>query len=118
MPDMNVDEARSVIAKWLSDAQSAGASDVYESKRHHMRFTWDRPLELMAHEQLHYVYSRDISDAGIGLLCKFHLDAGEVVYVRSSEEDPWVRCRVAHATPTIGAYKVGVELIFDLAEDE
>jgi hypothetical protein len=71
-------------------------------------------MELLVDEHIHYVYSRDISEAGIGLLCKFRMVAGDVAYVRGEEGEPWIRCRVAHATPTVGAFKVGAELVFDL----
>jgi hypothetical protein len=106
--------ARRIIDAWVSEAREDGKSDVYGSKRKVARYTWDRPLEMLVGEQINYVYARDISSNGLGLVCKFRPRPQEVVHIRSSDAEPWIRCRVAHVTQTVGAYKIGVELRFDV----
>jgi hypothetical protein len=36
------------------------------------------------------------------------------VYIRCDENDPWVPARVAQVTQSIGEFRAGVELTFDV----
>lgn len=114
MSDQASAAARAVILSWVDEAQSEGKTDAYRSKRALPRHTWDRPLEMLIEDKVEYVYARDINSKGVGLVCKTRLQPQGVVHIRSNDAEPWVRCRVVHVTQTVGAYKVGVELRFEL----
>ncbi|HRX85361.1 MAG TPA: PilZ domain-containing protein [Phycisphaerae bacterium] len=104
---------RQVVQQWLDSAMREGQLDAYEAKRSAARCSWQYPLELLVGDELVYVQCRDICAGGIGLVCKRNLTPDEPVYIRRSENEPWVKCRVAHVTRSIGAFKIGVELTFD-----
>ncbi len=112
-PTNDTCDPRPVVQSWLHAAQAEGRVESEPTKRGAFRYLWNQPLELLAGERIHYVHTRDLCDQGIGLVCRPELTEGDTVYVRRNENDPWIRCRVAHVTPTIGAFRTGVELLFD-----
>lgn len=105
--------ARETVEEWLAEARSGPRQEPQPTKRTEPRYPWNEPMELMDGEHVHYVHCRDISTRGAAVLCRIALDDAARVYLRRDERDPWIRCRVAHCTPTVGAYRVGVELHFD-----
>lgn len=104
---------RQTVQHWLDSALREGQLDAYEAKRSAARCTWPHPLELRIGEEILYVQCRDICEGGVGLVCKRNLKHDQSVYIRRSDAEPWVKCRVAHVTGSIGSFKVGVELSFD-----
>jgi hypothetical protein len=106
-------DARSTVEAWLSEALANGRDEPKPSKRAELRHPWNEPMELMDGQHVHYVHCRDISATGAGVLCRAQLSTDARVYLRRDERDAWVRCRVAHCTPTVGSFRVGVELHFD-----
>lgn len=113
MPRVSTSEVREVVANWLQEAKMFGEVDTRDIKRSRRRYSWRRPMELRAGKRMHYIYSRDISEDGIGVVCRSRLGEATQVELRRDENDPWVPARVAHCTQTVGAYKVGIELAFD-----
>jgi hypothetical protein len=113
MPDTETAQARETILNWMKEARFFGEKDEDVTKRANPRYTWKRPMELLVDDRIFYVYSRDISEDGIGLTCRRRLGEGAQVRVRRDSNDSWVPARVAHCTDTVGAFKVGVELTFD-----
>jgi hypothetical protein len=114
MPEGDTLTPRQVIQNWLDAATCNGQLDNYEAKRQEARCSWQQPLELRIGDEIAYVQCRDICAGGIGLVAKRPLRLDQEVFVRSGEDEPWIKCRVAHVTRTVGAFKVGVELTFDL----
>jgi hypothetical protein len=104
---------REIVREWLETAEQSGQLDSYEAKRGETRCSWPQPLELLVDGEVVYVQARDVSEGGIGLVAKRDLHLDQHVQVRRGPSEPWVKCRVAHVTRTIGAFKVGVELTFD-----
>ena len=113
MPDTETAQARETTLNWMKEARLFGEKDEDVTKRANPRYTWKRPIELLVDDRIFYVYSRDISEDGIGLTCRHRLGEGTYVRVRRDSNDSWVPARVAHCTDTVGAFKVGVELMFD-----
>ncbi len=113
MPRANTSEVREVVANWLQEAKLFGEPSSHDIKRSRRRYAWHRPMELRAGKRICYVYSRDISEDGIGVVCRNRLGETTRVELRRDENDPWVPARVAHCTQTVGAYKVGIELSFE-----
>lgn len=109
----DVTESQRTVAEWLACAKSTQRAEPQPSKRSEVRYPWNMPMEMLASEHVHYVHCRDISSRGIGLICRIALCVDQRVYLRRDEQDPWVPCRVAHCTETVGANRVGVELHFD-----
>jgi len=105
--------SRDIVRQWLETAEQGGQLDSYEAKRGEVRCSWPQPLELLVDGEVVYVQARDVSEKGIGLVAKRDLQLDESVQVRRGPSEPWVKCRVAHVTRTIGAFKIGVELSFD-----
>jgi hypothetical protein len=91
-----------------------GEKDPYRSKRGHPRYVWHRTVELLVDSAVVYGRSRDICEAGIGLVCKKRLQEHQRVYIRCDENDPWVPTRVAQVTQSIGEFKAGMELTFEV----
>ncbi|HRX84980.1 MAG TPA: PilZ domain-containing protein [Phycisphaerae bacterium] len=106
-------DMRFTVDGWLAEARSFPRAEPEPTKRAEMRYPWNVPMELMDGQHVHYVHCRDISAQGAGVLCRMLLPDNARVYLRRDERDPWVRCRVAHCTPTVGSYRVGIELLFD-----
>ena len=104
---------RQVVDLWLDSAHAVGQLDTYEAKRRDARCSWRQPMELRIGDEINYVQCRDISAGGIGLTSKCVLERDQEVHIRRGEHEPWIRCHVTHVTRTIGAFKVGVELVFD-----
>jgi hypothetical protein len=113
MPDIKTPDVREIVENWLEEARLFGEPDNHDIKRSCRRYAWHRPMELRAGKRIYYVYSRDISEEGIGLVCRDRLTDATQVELRRDENDPWVPARVAHCTQTVGAYKVGIELTFE-----
>ena len=113
IPVHEADEARQIVETWLEDARDMGQEEVRPSKRGDRRFLWNQTMELLIDQKVHYVQGRDVCERGVGLVCRVDFPIDGSVHLRRDEQDPWVRCRVAHVTPTIGAYRTGVELLFD-----
>jgi len=112
--DANAIDLRTTVGEWLEIAMCEGEEDVYEGKRRDTRYTWNCQMELLVDDEILYVVSRDISQAGIGLVSKKRLCLNALVHIRHQETDPWVPAYVTHVTDTIGAQKVGIELSFDI----
>lgn len=113
MSDSTTLSPQETVRSWLESAEEGGQLDSYEAKRGQVRCSWPQPLEMLIDGELVYVQSRDICEGGIGLVAKRELSLDQKVQVRRGPSEPWVNCRVAHVTRTIGAFKVGVELAFD-----
>lgn len=114
MPEVTQEDARSAVRRWLEIAMSEGEKDPYGSKRGHPRYVWYRTVELLVDGVVLYARSRDICETGIGLVCKKRLQEHQKVYVRCDDGDPWVPGRVAQVTQSVGAFKAGVELTFEV----
>ncbi|MCP4590462.1 MAG: PilZ domain-containing protein [bacterium] len=113
MSDPATADARALVAEWLEAAKACGEADSYPGKRRHVRWVWDQPLQIQTAEGVHYVRSRDVSETGIGLVCRLDLPSRMAVRIRRDESEPWVRARVTHSTQTVGAFKTGVDLTFE-----
>ena len=113
MPDSGTAQFREVVANWLEEARVFGELDPQGYKRAHPRYAWNRPMELLMDGKTQYVYSRDISESGIGLVCRHRLHEGMHVGIRRDANDPWIPTSVAHCTQTVGAFKIGAELVFE-----
>jgi len=114
MPGTDEISARQAIINWLEEAKFFGVYDPHVIKRTQVRFEWTRPMEMMVDGKMHYIYSRDINEEGIGLTCRERLHDHSRVHIRRDSNDPWVPARVAHCTQTVGAFKIGIQLVFDL----
>jgi hypothetical protein len=115
MPTIDMARVRETVQSWIDMAVQAGSEqDTYNSRRGNLRTDWYYPLELLVGDKVYYANARDISETGIGLVCRQSLDVETDIFVRRDENDPWVPCRVRHVTETIGASKVGVEVSFEL----
>lgn len=76
---------------------------------------WERAIQLRHKDKVCPASIRDVSPSGIGLTCRLRLKQGDAVFLRELESDPWISCRVAHCTATIGTFKIGVAPTFDVA---
>jgi len=117
MSERNTLSPREVVDRWIEDAEGIGEVDTYEAKRQQARCSWQQPMELLVDNEIVYVQCRDICPSGVGLVGKRNLNLDQIVHVRRDESDPWVRCRVAHVTRTIGAFRIGIELAFEFEEN-
>jgi len=113
MTDHDTASPRQVVQHWLDTAVRDGHIDSYEAKRTAARCSWHQPMELRIGDETTYVQCRDVSPNGVGLVARRNLDLDQQVFIRQGDHEPWVKCRVAHVTRSVGAYKVGVELAFD-----
>lgn len=114
MPKTDEARSREVIVNWLEEAKFFGQKDPHAVRRADPRYTWTRPMELMVDGTIHYVYTRDVSRDGVGLTCRERLDDESRVQLRRDSNDPWVPARVVHCTQTVGAFKIGIDLAFEV----
>ena len=114
MSERDTMSPRQVVDGWIEDAASQGEFDTYNAKRNQARCSWHQPMELLIDNEIVYVQCRDISNTGVGLVTKRNLNMDQTVHVRRDERDPWIQCRVAHVTRSVGAFRIGTELAFDI----
>ena len=100
------------VRQWLEEAVLEGDRDPFAGKRHGVRYTWNRRMELLMDAEILYVCARDISEKGIGLLSRQCLPLYEIVHLRRDDQDPWIPGRVAHVTQSVGFHKVGAQVEF------
>lgn len=105
-------DPKSVVAEWIKEAAVIGHSDVYEAKRTNKRFEWHQQMELLVDGETQYVSCRDIGTGGIGISTRARLKEHSTVMIRRDSRDPWIPCRVAHCTQSIGKNAVGLQLDF------
>jgi len=105
-------DPKSVVAEWIKEAAIIGQSDVYEAKRTNKRFEWQQQMELLVDGEMTYVNCRDIGTGGIGITTRARLKEHGTVMIRRDSRDPWIPCRVAHCTQSIGKNSVGLQLDF------
>lgn len=101
-----------IIGTWLEEAKATSPAASYSARRAEPRFEWHSPLELRVNGKVHYVTTRDISQAGIGINSRLELSDKTAVQIRRGPAEPWINAKVKRATQTVGGYKVGVG--FDL----
>lgn len=56
---------------------------------------------------------RDVTPTSMGILCKLELPERKRVRVRRDENSPWSEAIVVHCATTVGAYKIGLEMVGD-----
>ena len=114
-------EVRQVVADWMHDAALQCPPDTYYGKRCALRHIWPTSLEAMigrntSSEQQFYVTGWDVSNTGIGLLCRHKLEIGSIVWLRRCDapaHQTWVPATVVHTTLSVAGYRLGVEFILD-----
>lgn len=116
MADANTADPSTIIQQWLEEARASGEADAYDAKRAQRRYAWYQPLELKVGDRIYYINSRDINEEAVGVTCRHELRVGDIVYLRRDASEPWVRSRVKHVTQTVGSYKAGIQLFFDIEE--
>ena len=69
-------------------------------------------------EQRIVAAAHDVSEGGVGLICRGVLPIGAHILLREAERGddcPWVPARVVHSVPAAGGYRVGVQFELDRA---
>lgn len=102
----------SVVAEWINEAALIGQSDAYDAKRANKRFEWHQQMEMLVDGATSYITCRDIGTGGIGVSTRIKLHEHSTVMIRRDSRDPWIPCRVAHCTQSIGKNSVGLQLDF------
>ena len=81
MSSVAVSESKTqdLVDLWLAEAKLYGKKDPYLGKRRHPRFQWQVPVVLDVDsvdglQSCVYAQTRDISEGGIGLVCRQRLD--------------------------------------------
>ncbi len=110
----NTVDIKSVIAEWICEAAADGHSDAYDAKRSNTRYEWYQQMELLVDGDVSYVTCRDIGTGGIGVSTRSKLSEYSNVMIRRDSRDPWIPCKVAHCTQSIGKSSVGLQLDFIL----
>ena len=114
----------SVVAAWVTAAASSSVADAYLGRRRSLRYPWPATIELVVNpggcnEQQMAAAARDVSEGGIGLVCRGVLPIGARILLREADRGddfPWVPARVVHSVPSAGGYRVGVQFELDRAE--
>ncbi len=106
-------DLKAVVAEWISEAAATGHSDAYDAKRANKRYEWYQQMELLIDGETSYVTCRDIGTGGIGVGLRSKISERSNVSIRRDSRDPWIPCRVAHCTQSIGKSSVGLQLDFD-----
>ncbi|GJM24152.1 MAG: hypothetical protein DHS20C16_05670 [Phycisphaerae bacterium] len=105
-------DPKSVVAEWINEAAVIGQSDAYDAKRSNKRFEWYQQMEMLVDGETTYINCRDIGTGGIGVSTRIKLREHSSVMIRRDSRDPWIPCRVAHCTQSIGKSSVGLQLDF------
>ena len=89
--------------------------DAPEYKRAFARRKIDIPIEIELDGRIcrEIAMIRDVTPTSIGLVCKIALPDRKRVRVRRDENSPWSDAVVVHCASTIGAYKIGLEMVSD-----
>ena len=114
----------SVVAAWVAAAASSSVADAYLGRRRSLRYPWPATVEVVVNpgggsEQRIVGAAQDVSEGGVGLICRGVLPIGARVLLREADRGddcPWVPARVVHSVPSAGACRVGVQFEFDRAE--
>jgi hypothetical protein len=113
-----------VVAAWVAAAASASVADAYLGRRRSLRYPWPATVEVVVDpgggsEQRLAAAARDVSEGGVGLICRGVLPIGAQILLREAEQGDdcsWVPARVVHSVPSAGGYRVGVQFELDRAE--
>ncbi len=114
----------SVVAAWVAGAASASVADEYLGRRRSLRYPWPATVEVIVRleggsEQRLVAAAHDVSEGGVGLVCRGVLPIGAQILLREAEKGddfPWVPARVVHTVPSAGGYRVGVQFELDKTE--
>lgn len=55
--------------------------------------------------------TRDVTPTSMGILCKLELPERKRIRIRRSGGEAWSEAVVVHCVSTVGAYKIGLEII-------
>jgi len=113
-----------VVAAWVAAAASASVADAYLGRRRSLRYPWPTTVEVIVNseggsEQQMVAAAYDVSEGGVGLVCRGVLPIGARILLREADRGddfPWVSARVVHSVPSAGGYRVGVQFELDKAE--
>jgi len=116
-----VQDPSNVVAAWVADAASVSVADAYLGRRRSLRYPWSAAVEVIVNpggdsEQRIVAAGQDISEGGMGLVCRRVLPAGAHVLLREADrqdECAWVPARVVHSVPSTGGYRVGLQFEFE-----
>jgi hypothetical protein len=116
---------RQLVAEWVTKARHTGKMDVYSGKRDTPRYSWLAPLEITLDRPPELATQfcaagRDISERGVGLLCRHQVPPETHIWLRPVDEGPdssWAPARVVHCTQTVGGYVIGAVFAFDPEKD-
>lgn len=108
-------EQRAIIQQWLADARQAGLQNTYTGKRRRLRVTWRAHLilEILEGDQAgetDYAQAQDISEGCLGIRCRRRVPLWSSVRVSTEDGTQSVNAKVRHCTPTVGGYRLGLEL--------
>jgi len=89
--------------------------DAPEYKRSCARRQIDIPIEIELDGKIcrDIAATRDVTPTSMGILCKLELPERKRIRVRRDESSPWSEAVVVHCADTVGAYKIGLEMISD-----
>lgn len=121
---MVAEDPGSMVAAWVAGAASVSVADAYLGRRRYLRYPWPTTIEVIVNpggdgEQRFVAAAHDVSEGGVGLVCRGVLPTGTQILLREADRGddfPWVPARVVHSVPAAGGYRVGVEFELNRVE--
>jgi len=113
MPPVSVGNPATVIARWVSEAESTGEKDPYLGKRQHPRFTWNVVVLIRVRTgalagKVIRARARNVSLGGMGVQVRSQLEAETLVDVSIEGRPHSVCARVVHCTKAMTGNLLGV----------
>ena len=107
-----------VMRRWLERARSESREgSAAEAKRGSKRINWVVSVhvgtDIPGGEKRLRSRTRDISEKGLGVVCREEISIGTPVRVYPADSpttDEYIEGRVDHCTMTVGGYKIGIRV--------